>query len=163
MKISKCIASHCIACEISKWWTNISPLPQKKILISDKIKTHCDQGANMAAFLQGLLNFLCCRLLYHSRTVPAWSPTMKWVCVQLFCSSTLHWFLFCRLKRPGRHSQHWLRRQETSTQDIHSDTVKTPISYKSKPTHLHNLFIKFFFQMWEIFDLVLSIWHLFKL
>lgn len=40
--------------------TNISPLAQK-VLISDKIKTHCDQRANMAAFFQWLLNFLCCR------------------------------------------------------------------------------------------------------
>lgn len=40
--------------------TNISPLSQK-VLISDKIKTHCNQQANMAAFLQWLLNFLCCK------------------------------------------------------------------------------------------------------
>lgn len=47
-------------------------------------------------------------------------------CVQIFCTFT-HLQLFCHLKRPGQHTQHWQRRQEISNQDIHPTLLPNTI------------------------------------
>lgn len=47
-------------------------------------------------------------------------------CVQMVCTFT-HLQLFCHLKRPGQHTQHWQRRQEISNQDIHPSILPNTI------------------------------------
>lgn len=103
--------------------TNISPLAQK-VLISDQMKTHCDQRANMAAFRQRLLNFLCCRpslpLQNCSSVVTNNDTGVCAACLQFYAP------LVFVLPSEEDDTPSTDGRQETSNLDIHNPTVKTP-------------------------------------
>lgn len=119
----------------------------KKVLISDKIKTHCDQRANMAAVLQRLLNFLCCRpslpLQNCSSVVTNNDMGVCAACLQFYAPLVLvlpseeAWTTHPALTEKTGDIQP--RHPQPNSQNILS------VSYKLKPNDHNSLFIVFLF------------------